>query len=431
MRGGSSCFGAAVAIAIAGCAQPAPAGFLLYVIDTLRADALGCYGGPASPNVDALAAEATLYENAWASSSWTRPSMASLFSGLSAREHGVEGRGGVLSAELASLPARLREAGYRTAFITSNPNAGGAFGFGHGFDELIELYTRREPGRVQAGEFMAGSAQVASRAIRWLESAPEPFFLAVLDVGPHHPFTPPGISAELSAELDRLRRELAGGSGDADALAPRVRALSRQLYQGEVAAMDAAFGRVIDSLRASGRLDRTLVVFTADHGEEFLDHGGVGHGHSLHEELVHVPLIVRAPAAAPKPERVATPVSLVDLPAEALGLLRVADAAGRALARGAAVMSHLCVDGRNQASLREGDHKLVVDLTRRTSAVYDLAADPGEQHPIEDPALHRSLQGRLRALSGPGALRARPCDERVGEIPEDVREALEALGYGN
>jgi arylsulfatase A-like enzyme len=418
-----------LSLGLAGCARPAPTSFLLYVVDTLRVDALGCYGGPPTPGVDALAAEATLYESAYASSSWTRPSMASLFSGLGAREHGVEGRGGVLSAELPSLPAKLAEAGYRTAFLTSNPNAGGAFGFGHGFDELIELYSRRGPGDVRARELVASSAQVADRAIAWLDAAPEPFFLAVLDVGPHHPFTPPGVGAELVAEAASLRSELREGADGA--LAQRVRQLSERLYRGEVAAMDAAFARVVGSLRASGRLDRTLVVFTADHGEEFLDHGALGHGHTLHEELVHVPLIARLPADAPEPRRIATPVSLVDLPAAALSLLRVSGEEARGLAAGAPILSHLCVDGHQQIALRERDHKLLLDLGSRTSALYDLAADPGEQRPIADPALHRRLQDRLRAVTGPGALRRRPCDERAGELPEDVRRALEALGYGS
>ncbi len=427
-------------------AEPGPPNVLLYVVDTLRADSLGCYGNPVveTPGVDRLAREGTLFEDVWAQSSWTRTSVASLLTSLYPAAHGARERFDVLSPGALLLSEILQGAGYRTGFVTSNPNLGSAFGFDQGFGDFVELYGRREPGFVKVAELATRADEVTRRAAAWIDASDEPFFLAVVTIDPHSPYTPP-------ARFDRYAdgsKSAATGSGEwlrRRDLGPEDRDRIRSLYDAEVAANDEAFADLIDHLRRMGRLDRTIVVFTSDHGEEFWEHGERGHGLALYEESIRVPLVLRYPPAVAAGMRVARPVQSVDVAPtilELVGLPAPAVLDGRTLfaPREADAFASLRLRGHNHLALREGPWKLIWDLTSDKQQLFDLSRSPDERHDVasEQPERTRELAARaadrvvqgersFRALSGGGtAPRISP-----EELSEEERTLLDALGYGD
>jgi len=439
----------AIALGVTACGDPAPdrsrvgPNVLLYVVDTLRADALGAYGHPRveTPALDALAAEGWLFERVYAPSSWTRPSVASLLTGAEPGAHGVNGRDEALPAGARLLSEELRASGYATAGFVTNPNVGSFFGFDQGFDHYEELYARREPGRVGSGELVTRAGEVTERAIAWLDEATEPFFLFALTTDPHWPYDPP-------ASFDRYGGDYRGpvrDGGDAVKradLGPADRERVRAFYHGEVSANDAAFGALLEQLRQRGLADSTLVVFTADHGEEFWEHGRHGHGRQLFEESIRVPLVFAAPGLEAR--RAEAPVALIDVAPtilDLLGLPAPAASQGRSLAGGAA-------DGERRLHVRldRGDDrvdaliahpwKLIRDGASGRSALFDLRGDPRERRDLAAvearrvDALNRELAARAEANARQRArLGGEAAPVPSDALPAEARQALEALGY--
>jgi choline-sulfatase len=438
----------AIVALLLGCPAPTEApsearpDVLLYVVDTLRADSLGAYGNPtvATPAVDRFARDGRLFEKAFASSSWTRPSMASLFTGLHPTRHGTERRNASLPPDVRTLAEILSQSGYATAFLTANPNVGSFFGFDRGVDQMVEMYERRQAGRVLPRELIAPSDAITAQAIEWLKSAPRPWCLAILTVDPHAPYEPP----------DRFDRYGAADAGPVDGSIPSItredlserdRARIRSLYQGEVSFNDDSFGRLIEFMRMQGRLDSTIAVFTSDHGEEFWEHDGRrGHGNSLTDAVMHVPLVLRYPASprVGRGVRVARPVQLVDV------LPTILELAGIAAPQGLDGRSLLAPAEERErpvfASLRRKEHhmravrthpwKLVWDLQRDRFDLYDLREEPVEEHPVtapEGPAL--AAFELLRLELARNARQARSGAEAAPDLPDDLRDALRALGY--
>lgn len=433
-------------------APPARPNILLYLIDTLRADSLGCYGNPVveTPNLDVLASEGMLFEQAFAPSSWTRASMASIFTGLAASAHGVETRDAALGASVDHLSERLRQAGYRTGFINTNPNVGTAFGFERGFDDMIELYARRQAGYVSSMELVTTGEQVAERAAAWIAAAPEPFFLAVLSIDPHGPYTPPpafdryggDYQGSVSAENPRL-------PGDSDSPADRKRL--RSLYDGEVAYADAALGKLVVQLRGSGILDRTVTLVSSDHGEEFWEQGTRGHGKNLYDPTLRVPLILRYPPRIEGGQHISRLVRSVDIvptllelaglpiPDDLDGHSLLAAAAGRLDGEDAGeVFASLRLDGHDLYALRNAEWKLVWESRADRYQLFDPNAADGEsrdviaQHPERAAQLRSRLQQHLRRSrthveriqGGAAAPRVSP-----HEVSESERRLLRELGY--
>jgi arylsulfatase A-like enzyme len=453
-RGHVSSFGpgpwrrVAIVVLLLGCPAPTEApsetrpNVLLYVVDTLRADSLGSYGNPkvATPAADRFAREGRLFENAFASSSWTRPSMASLLTGLHPTRHGTERRNASLPPGVRTLAEILSQSGYATAFLTANPNVGSFFGFGRGFDRLVEMYERRQAGRVLPRELIVPSDAITSEAIEWLASAPRPFFLAILTVDPHAPYEPP----------ERFDRYGAADAGPVvgsfpfitrEGLSEEDRARIRSLYQGEVSFNDDSFGRLVEPLRMQGRLDSTIAVFTSDHGEEFWEHDGRrGHGNSLSDAVIHVPLVLRYPASprVGRGVRVARPVQLVDV------LPTILELAGIAAPEGLDGRSLLApVEDAERpvfASLRRMEHhvravrahpwKLVWDLRRGRFDFYDLREEPKEEHPVTAPeGAALAAFERLQLELARSAREARSGAKATPDVPDELRDALRALGY--
>ncbi len=454
-----------------------PPDVVLLTVDTLRADRLGCYGATQTrtPSIDRLAAEGTLFESAACPMPATRPSLASLHTSMLPREHGVTSNALALPQEATTLAEVLRAAGYETAAFVAvkllDRDAGLAEGFDF-YDAPRRAVQRRAP-------------QVAPAAIGWLRTrdASRPAFLWLHLFDPHMPYLPapePG-SAEAAApgavvrdagaparsrpgddagavSWSSLAATAEANGGDVPA-ATLERALD--LYAGEVELADRWIGAVRQALEELGRLDRTIVVLTADHGECF-DHGVYfEHTDCIYDGAVHVPLVVRFPPGAPAGRRVAAQVGHPDVAPTILALAGLAPPPsfrGRPLLpfppvgeryaliehpllveravetrerRGAPIRSVAGQPTRpspvveRSAALRSDAWKLIV--TGEAAELYDLHADPGERQDLagQRPEIAARLEHRLRE-----ELAARPAaPSSLQEVKPRLRRTLRALGY--
>ena len=423
-----------------------PPNIILYVIDTLRSDALGPYGNRQvdTPAIDAFAKEGMLFFNASVQSSWTRASMASLLSSTYPAVHGAEDRGDLLSDSSLLLSEVFNEAGYHTAIFTTNPNIGTFFGFDQGFDDFVELYARREVGDVKSSELNTTAEDVSRAATKWIRTARQPFFLVVLAIDPHTPYSPP-------ARFDRYADQGPDGfTGtprgiNRENLTPAEKTRIRSLYLGEVSYSDSAFGEILEQIDEIGARDHTAIALTSDHGEEFWEHGQRGHGRSLFEETLRVPFILRYPAVLPKGKRIDRSIESIDIGPSLVQLagLPVPNAMkGRSVFSDdrteATVYSSLRLQEHQLDAVRDGDWKWIWNQHTQRGALYDLrettleAADVGRENPdvvarmMDLLARHRE-QNREDADALHAGAGSRSVPDR--EIPETERALLEHLGY--
>jgi choline-sulfatase len=420
-----------------------PRNVIVYLVDALRADHLGCYGygRPVSPRVDAFAREAVLFRHTVAQSSWTRPATTTLLTGLFPRTHGVNGKRDVLAGEAVTLAERLREQGYRTAGFVTNGNVARSFGLGQGF-ETYELLPQKHSAATDVNAEAAGWLQN-----QWKRDAP--FFLYLHTVEPHAPYTPPlpfrqrfapGVRDEGLTRMNVLKRLEEGRI----AATPELRRNLLDLYDSEIAANDAAFGELLDLLGRRGILEDTVIVFVSDHGEEFLEHGGWEHGRTLHAEMLDVPLIVRVPGlkSGKVVQRQVQQADVVPTVLDLLGLPVAAGVDGRSLVpwiagdgpagedpAETAAFSWLDQHGLRAAAVTTPGWRLIEDrLPTPGRALYDRRADPGEHRDLTAERAVRAgyLRARLRTEE-----RLRKGRLRAGESTPDseLRKQLEALGY--
>jgi len=419
---------------------------IFYLIDALRADHLGVYGygRPTSPNVDAWATEAVVFDTAYAPASWTRPSVASLMTGRVPSRHGALGRAHRVRPDVLTLAEMLKSEGYATAAFVSNPNVLPEFGFERGFDTYVDIDS------VQRG---SDAAQVTAAVLAYLDDpgqdAVGPHFLYVHTIDPHAPYAPPEPYAERFAGRPPGLSSPLPDDGQPPLSIPLEtrRAAAVNLYDGEIAYADHEFGRFLGALRERGLYDDALVVLLSDHGEEFWDHGLVQHGVTLFEEQVHVPMIARLPGGRLGGRRVPEPVLLMDwLPtlAEWLGATPPAALDGasflglldpeRSNARPARPIYFEMGRGRLTA-LREGRHKLIAH-TGPTAGVslFDLEDDPGEQVDIAEAepevatSLSRSLSEIERSLRD--GVYVELVNARSGEEPRQITLEISVVGSG-
>jgi arylsulfatase A-like enzyme len=435
-------------LAAAACAAPAPAPavqrpVIVIAVDTLRADHLGLYGyeRDTSPRLDALAAEGVVFEHAFATASWTLPSMTSLLTGTWPGEHGAGAtrmRGGTrrfsrLRDDVATLAERLQQAGYATGAVANVGFMSPRFGFGRGFDTYDWVSSTDEESR-RAGESV-------DRALEWIDANSErPFFFLLHLFDPHRHFDAPAPFRGKFTEAYRDRY------GDTLAtLESRVQAEKQSdlefhvaAYDEEIAYTDDQVGRFVDGLRERGIWDDALVVFTADHGESLHDHDERGHGGTLYNELIRVPFIVWGAGAAGLRE--AAPVSLVDVAPTALawtGEPVPPGLPGRSLLPQLRdnepfperlLAAEIEVNGRDVQAVIRWPYKLVVGPEEGRVQLFDLERDFAElvdRVALGDPLAARTvdeLQGLLEDV------RRRLQGDEVELTPEEVRE-LRALGY--
>jgi arylsulfatase A-like enzyme len=361
-----------------------PPNVVLVVVDTLRQDHLPTYGyaRDTAPFLDSLARQGVVLDGI-SPASWTKPATASILTGLHPVSHQAVDRQDRLPEEAPTLAGILRSAGYRTLAASANGWVSPTFGFQQGFDEFL-LYERDS---VRARDL---NRQLLPK----LQRLPEPFFLYVHYIDPHVPYAPevdwrgeplpasirPVLPADLDATHVRAR--------PADLLRRAV-----DLYDGEIRGADMGLAELVGVLRGRGVLGRTLLVVTADHGEEFEEHGRMSHGQTLYEEVLRVPLIFSGPGLrrgarlgrASLLDIVPTLLDLVEVPfwrrpsrldgVSLAGALR----SGRGLPSQRGFLGHLdFVDGVS-LSYTAGDSKMVLAKQPYAKQVFDLAADPGER----------------------------------------------------
>jgi len=343
---------------------------LLISLDSVRRDLVGAYGArlphaperSPSPNLDRLADEGVLVEDAVATTSWTLPSHVTLFTGLPELVHGVEQDGQRLSDSIPTLAETLRDAGYRTAGVYSGPYLDPRFGLGRGFEVYQAGYGPELRAAVEqaaaaqarvhalddslprdqrqallqdnaAAEFAleaashrdSSSRSVTELVLAELAAAADdgrPFFLFAHYFDPHYDYVPPppfneAFDADYRGALDGrdFARRIASPQ-----VSPRDLEHLFALQAGELAWTDAEIGRVMSDLERRGFAGNTLVVVVADHGEEFLEHGALGHRRTLYDEVVRIPLILRLPGTLARGERRPGPASLAQVAPTVLAL---------------------------------------------------------------------------------------------------------------
>ncbi len=423
---------------------------VVVVQDTQRRDRLTPYGyaRDVSPNLARVAERGTVFDNAYSTSSWTWPSTASLLTGMLPAQHGVHSdRSCYLDRRLRVLPEALREAGYRTAGFSGSRIVLPGKGFDQGFQRFDSF----------RGTFRK-SADLVPLALDWMrEHADERFFcyLHLVDThGPHlfgeeararfAPGAPEDWEPALFQEYTQLLRTGSGrradGTLDPSLVVPAAHAehLSA-LYDASVFEGDRWLGEIVSTLEELGLDDRTVVVFTSDHGEELFDHGKLEHGHTLHGELVRVPLVIAGPGV-PADARVDTPVSNRHI---APTLARLAGAEFGGAPDGMDLLGVLRErpvifstdhgvwrDGKREMvrGMRSGQWLLHSRWTGPDDRLFDLARDPGELEDVSSAnAEHaRALRVELGSYTaGLEALRSNP----GREADEDTLETLRDIGY--
>ena len=323
--------------------DPGSPNVLILVVDTLRADHLSLYGYPkkTSPNMEKIAEQAIVFENAMATSSWTLPSHASFLTGLYPSEHGAERFG--LSERNISLAEVLQARGYRTGAFSANTFVfSRAFGFGQGFTRFEDSF--HSTGDMVSRTFLGRSLQryvmrylgfedvpgrkrasdVNLEWFRWLDRGPtRPFFAVLNYFDAHDPYLPPQpYRGRFSKRLNPggvLNSFI--GRESAYVSTPEILEDEIAAYDGAIAYVDDQIGALVTDLDQRGLSQNTILIITSDHGESFGEHDVFGHGTSLYREQLQVPLILRWQGRIPEGRRLAVPVSLVELPATVMDLI--------------------------------------------------------------------------------------------------------------
>jgi arylsulfatase A-like enzyme len=431
---------------------------LLLSIDTLRPDVLSSFGGREiqTPHLDALASDSLSFTRAYSSASWTLPAMASVMTGVSPQVHGALHTRSRVPDGLPTLAETLRRAGYRTAAFVSSTVLGPPANLTQGFDEYRPYpgpWLGRSLGatvlRTRLSRFRADETpppDLTDDVTDWLRAQREaPFFLWVHFFDPHAPYGPPRQylkDLEGRTRFEGWDEEAIRAGTWVPTAAERDRI--RQLYLGEVRWVDDAVGRFLGELRRRNLYDDTLIVLVSDHGEEFWEHDSYGHGHTLYDELLHVPLLVKLPVKLQKSARtgrIPTPVSTASifstiLEACALPLPPGYPAAGSLLRPTEDRPLH--AQGLNRfedrQSVRFGRFKYIRWATSGREELYDLQRDSGEKENLAASAPAGLEEGRrlLENFEVEGR-RARQflrlSEGETTELDAHTLERLRSLGY--
>jgi choline-sulfatase len=429
--------------------KPAMRNAIVVLVDTLRADKLSAYSQKTrvrTPGLDAFAKGAAVMENARSQENWTKPSVATLLSSLLPWQHNTVSGEAKLPESVEILPEILQKRGFYTGAFIANGYCSEKFGFNQGWRTYRNYIHEGRPSRAQ---FVAGDV------LEWLDKRPkdQPFFLYVHTIDPHEPYIPPSSfektydpaeylgPIDFHASGDVLERIKIGRIKPSD----RDKEHLEALYNAEIGYHDVHFAAMMQGLQQRGLADDTMVVVTADHGEEFWDHGSVGHGHSVYDELLHVPLMVRVPGITERAPRVPDAVGLVDvmptildalgqpIPDEVVGHSFLPAIRGQDASAPRAAVSGFF---RAWRTLAIGRLKLVQHGTERAS-LYDVQADPGETRDLgpEQPlalGYARGLLGLTLAEDAGDSDVARAQRNHAAEstvIDPKTDAELRALGY--
>jgi arylsulfatase A-like enzyme len=434
---------------------------ILVSIDTLRADHVGSYGytRETSPGLDSLAQDSAVFLNTFATAAWTLPSHASMLTSLFGFNHHIYYNDERIGPSLTTLADVLRQNRFFCTAYTGGVYVGSRYGFSKGFDSFSE----------KQGDFSVPDA--AERAFQgvseWIgQNQDKNFFLFVHTYQPHTPYDCPApynsefLGHDSQFQKAKILDYLGGREGTFKPLSEQERQEFVGLYDGEIRYTDERLIKpLLSRLKQLGLYDRTLVIVTSDHGEEFFDHGGWEHGHTLYNELLRVPLIMKFPGSKFRGMRIEPIVSQVDLMPTILEEMGIADQDlrldGRSLhpllkgeSRDDRVFfadrkSHVTDTNTSQRiTLNAGRMKLIlnkvfspVELTfyhyppppTPPVELYDLREDPAEKTNIADK--NADLVRRLTAQLDGLFKNARPRQPAKTQMTKELEDQLRALGY--
>jgi arylsulfatase A-like enzyme len=478
---------AAAAALPSACGAP-PSGVVLISLDTLRRDRLNCYGYErrrVSPHIDTLARDSVVFDHAVSASPWTTPSHMTLLTSLAPSSHGVLTPLLTLMADVdkrkverlpearVTLAEALASRGFTGAAFTGGVTMHPAIGFAQGFSLYdVSNFKMSAPGMARIESWLAGHRR-------------RPFFLFWHTFEAHSPYFDARFVAEavpaaevpgVKTALGELERRFRGEQPIPPELWARVEGLQRHpelssaLYDGGVASADRWVGELMAILRQAGLYDRTTIVLTSDHGEELGDRepGGIfgKHGHSLYEEMVGVPLIVKLPRQRHAGTRVAAPAPAVDVMPTLLDILGIPAAAsgdmeGRSLrplwegreTGGRYAFSEALAYESELKSVRTDRYKYILEVSQADVErhgrrylpaepawqLFDLVADPGERRNLlprrgAAAAVHTGAPLPASLVEGLDAELRRYVAHHFGSsesatLPSETVEKLKALGY--
>jgi arylsulfatase A-like enzyme len=436
---------------------------ILLSIDTLRADAVSFLspGAGPTPHLDALASDSVVYTRAYSPAPWTLPAFASIMTGTAPPVHGVRRPTQRIPSRLPTLAERMRAAGYRTAAIGQNPWLRPPQGMSRGFDQY-DIGPRNERGGSIGARLLArldperykpslSTTEIADDAVRWLRrNAGRDFFLWIHFFKPHGPYAPPPQYRPPGPPPPGVGYTVGGAEAvRAGELVPTrdQREWIRKLYDAEVRYVDDNVGRLLAEIRRLEIYDGSLIVLVSDHGEEFWDHGGFEHGHTLYDELLRVPLFVKLPGEEGRLRRdeIVPTGSIAAMILDLCGLgtepgslsypslfpWSLATRPGPELS----VLSAAPLYFEDREAATFGTTAYIRHRTSGREEVYDLGRDPSEQHDLAaaDPGRLRAGRAVLSTLeSSAEALRRHYGleDETPVTIDPETLEDLRSLGYG-
>jgi arylsulfatase A-like enzyme len=432
---------------------------VVYVMDALRADAVGYFGGRpgTSPTYDRLAREGVTFRHHRSVAPNTIPSTKALFTGRAVVTGGDSSLG---PDEGPTLAERFRDAGYRTGLFSGNVYVSSSFGTDRGFEHVApEVLMDADSAGPDALNDNAARAHAA--ALSWLRTLQpdERAFLYLHTIHPHNPYAPPepyrkmftrGIRSSIDGSTETLMAVRKGGI----AAGPADRERLRGLYTGSFAFNDAELGRFLEQVKRWAPPGEVLVVLTSDHGEELFDHGGVLHGYTLYEEMLDIPLVLWWPGRL-RPATVEEPTDTLDLHATLMALcgLGKPDGDGRPLLR------ELRRPGKDDGyihlaaassviggiySAQAGRWKLVwaprfgyawgmgdgSGRTRDPEYLFDMEKDPGERVNLAGEGGLEVAWLRSRLLAWIQRNRSTE-PSKPQPVDAETERKLRALGYGN
>jgi choline-sulfatase len=390
---------------------------VVVTLDTTRADRLGCYGfkGIKTPNIDRLAAEGVLFEQATAAVPLTFPSHSTMFTGLNPPRHEVHDNGGFfLDASRVTLAERMKEAGYQTGAFVGAWVLDSKWGLNQGFDEYDDKFDLSKYKVLSLGTVQREGDDVMNRALKWMEGAETKgrFFAWIHLYDAHSPYDPPE---------------------------PYASQYKGQPYIGEIAKLDGIVGRLMTHLETKGLMDNTVIVLTADHGESLGDHGESTHSYFIYDSTTHVPLIIRTPwGFKGRTVAQAAGADLFPTVLDLAGLAPQPDIDGHSLARAlmdrSADLAHVAYSetfyprfhyGWSELrSLRDGRYKFIA---APTPELYDLQQDPLEKDNIYKTFSKRGEDMRVRLERFVGDTATSAPEKK--QLDPDTLQRLAALGY--
>ncbi len=439
---------------------------ILISIDTLRSDALSCYGSSCpTPAMDSLALEGILFKETYTQAPWTNPSISSFMTSKYPSQLGMtDGKVVPLSEKETTLAEILSAEGVNCSAILTNSMSTKDFGFFQGFNHagavlswnwlkhnisrttsLKILDTVFKTNFSDDRTFAAGKAEeVVLEGKKWLEKNGEKdFFLWLHFIDPHDSYEPP---AEFCTDCDWYKGELKNNIGsmlkfrEGNMVSLEDMKYIKCMYEGEVKYVDYCLQNFFDSLRQMQLWDSSLIILTSDHGEEFWEHGGVQHGHSLYQELITVPFIVKLPDNKNKGIVIDEKVRLIDLVPTIADIFKINPPlpfGGKSLLpliKGEEwepipwIYSEGLIFFEEKKSIIENDFKLIKGTVIGGDELFNLSEDPLEKADIssQSPLLMREMDENIDAIG-----QALQSGATVGIESEELKSKLKALGYVN